>query len=151
MARNVFDKSVSNEIIDRINNLNSNTPALWGKMNVAQAMAHCSVTYEYVYDNKHAKPNAFKRFLLKLIVKNAVVNENPYKKNIRTAPDFLMIDEKDFESEKKRLIDYIDRTQELGADYFDGKESHSFGPLKTKEWNAMFYKHLDHHLSQFGV
>ena len=34
---------------------------------------------------------------------------------------------------------------------FEGKESNSFGPLTKGEWNNMFYKHLDHHLSQFGV
>ena len=148
---NIFDRNVSSEIINRINNLNSNSPALWGKMNVGQAMAHCCVTYEMVYDNKHSKPNTLMRFLLKLFVKDGVVNENSYKKNIRTAPIFLMIKEKDFESEKKRLINYIQRTQELGEGYFDGKESHSFGPLNIKQWSAMFYKHLDHHLSQFGV
>ncbi|MCJ8164098.1 hypothetical protein MKJ04_04535 [Pontibacter sp. E15-1] len=31
------------------------------------------------------------------------------------------------------------------------QESHSFGRLSSQEWNNMFYKHLDHHLSQFGV
>ena len=50
-----------------------------------------------------------------------------------------------------RLIDYINRTQQLGENHFDGKESHSFGPLTKTEWNNMFYKHLDHHLAQFGA
>ncbi|WP_337994864.1 hypothetical protein [Polaribacter ponticola] len=49
------------------------------------------------------------------------------------------------------MIGFILKTQELGADYFDGKESHSFGKLTEKEWNNTFYKHLDHHLTQFGV
>jgi SRSO17 transposase len=46
---------------------------------------------------------------------------------------------------------YIIKTQELGATHFEGKESHSFGTLTSTEWNNMFYKHLDHHLGQFGV
>ena len=62
-----------------------------------------------------------------------------------------MSDDKDFETEKRRLIDYLRRTQELGENYFDGKESLSFGRLNKQQWNNMFYKHLDHHLRQFGV
>jgi hypothetical protein len=49
------------------------------------------------------------------------------------------------------LINYIKRTADLGESHFDGKESRSFGKLNITEWNNMFYKHLDHHLSQFGV
>ncbi|MDZ7604070.1 MAG: hypothetical protein U5K79_00455 [Cyclobacteriaceae bacterium] len=49
------------------------------------------------------------------------------------------------------MIAYIKKTQELGADYFDGRASHSFGKLTRTEWNNMFAKHLDHHLGQFGV
>jgi hypothetical protein len=85
------------------------------------------------------------------MVKTGVVNEVPYKHNSRTAPAFLITDERTFETEKKRLIDYVLKTQALGESYFSDKESHSFGKLNTQEWNNMFYKHLNHHLSQFGV
>ena len=149
--KNIFDKEVTTELIARINNLRPDTQGLWGKMEVAQMLAHCCVAYEMTYENKHPRPNALMRFMLKLFVKPAVVGEKPYAKNSRTAPVFLIKDERDFEVEKKRLIDYITRTHELGAAYFDKKESHSFGPLSEKEWNVMFYKHLDHHLTQFGV
>ena len=62
-----------------------------------------------------------------------------------------MTETKDFETEKERLVVFLRNTQQLGEDYFDGKESHSFGKLSKEEWNNMFYKHIDHHLSQFGV
>ena len=84
-------------------------------------------------------------------MKKAVVNDTPYKHSLKTAPAFKILDTKNFEEERNRLIAYIQKTQSLGADYFDGKTSHSFGALNKNEWNNMFYKHLDHHLSQFGV
>jgi hypothetical protein len=148
---NIFSKETSDKLIERINQLKSTTTPQWGKMNVAQMLAHCSVTYEMIYEDKHKKPNAFVKFLLKTMVKNGVVNEVPYKHNSRTAPVFLITDERTFETEKKRLVDYIIKTQALGEAYFTNKESHSFGKLNTQEWNNMFYKHLNHHLSQFGV
>ena len=149
--KNLFTKEETDLVIARINKLSPDTTPLWGKMNVAQMLAHASVTYEYVYENTYKRPKGIKKFLLKTFLKPYVVGEKPYKKNVRTGADFLKTSDHEFENEMKKLIDYINRTQELGGSYFDGKDSHSFGPLSEKEWNTMFYKHLDHHLSQFGV
>lgn len=149
--KNVFELATTNELINRIDKLTASTPALWGKMNVSQMLAHCSVTYEMIYDDIHKAPNPFLKLILKLFVKSTVVGDKPYKKNNPTAPAFLITEAKDFEKEKSRLIYYIGKTQALGEAHFEGKKSLSFGKLTSKEWNAMFYKHLDHHLSQFGV
>ncbi len=149
--KNIFSKEVTQEVINRITTLTSDSKPLWGKMSSDQMLAHCSVTYEMVFTNKHPRPSKFLRFVLKTFVKKGVVSEKKYPKNSKTAPQFLIPDEKNFQVEQKRLIDYIKKTQELGAAHFEGKESHSFGKLTSIEWNNMFYKHLDHHLSQFGV
>lgn len=149
--KNIFEASVTQELVNRINQLTPQTKPLWGKMSSDQMLAHCNVTYELVFDTKHPKPGAFKKFMLKAFVKKIVVNEAPYPKNSRTAPEFLITTTKNFEPEKKRLIEHIQKTQQLGETHFHNKESHSFGPLTKTEWNNMFYKHLKHHLSQFGV
>lgn len=148
---NIFTKPVSDAIIARIKQITPETAAVWGKMNAAQMFAHCNVTYEMMYEDKHSKPGAFMRFILKMMVKKSIVTTVPYKKNSQTAPQFLIKDEKNFETEQNRLINYITKTQELGEGNFDGKASHSFGILNKNEWNTMLYKHLDHHLRQFGV
>ncbi len=148
---NIFTTAESNKIIDRINSLSENSNPIWGKMSVAQMLAHCNVTYEMVYENIHPKPNAFLKFILKMLVKSKVVNETPYPQNGRTAPQFLIKNEKNFSTEKARLVEYIAKTQALGENYFENKESLSFGVLNKTEWNNMLYKHLNHHLMQFGV
>lgn len=149
--KSVFNQSDVAEIISRIHQLTPETKAVWGKMSVSQMLAHCNITYEMVYDNIHPAPNAFVKLLLKLFVKNKVVTEKPYRQNGPTAPAFIIKDDKDFNTEKNRLIQYITKTLELGEAYFDNKESHSFGKLSVTEWNHMLYKHLNHHLIQFGV
>ena len=149
--KNVFNKSDVMEIIERINKLNQSTKAQWGKMSVDQMLAHCNVTYEMAFTNKHPKPNGFKKWILKAFVKGIVVSKKPYKKNGRTAPEFLIADPKNFEEEKARLIEHLRKTLDLGAKHFDGRESHSFGELSKEEWNNMFSKHLNYHLNQFGV
>lgn len=149
--KNIFDAKVTKEVIERINQLKASTKPQWGKMSVDQMLAHCNVTYEMAFEDKHKKPNGFTKLLLKLFVKKAVVSEKPYSRNGKTAPQFLINNPKNFQDEKQRLVGYLEKTQKLGENYFDGRASHSFGALTKQEWNTMFYKHLDHHLTQFGV
>lgn len=149
--KNMFDSADVAEVIARINSLTVHSERKWGTMNVGQMVAHCNVTYEMIYDDIHARPNALVRFILKTFVKSKVVGEIPYKQNSPTAPQFKVSPDKDFIIERDRLINYIQRTLELGTIAFEGKESLSFGKLTAKEWNNMFYKHLDHHLKQFGA
>jgi hypothetical protein len=149
--KNIFLQEVTQEVIDRIHKLTPDTQRQWGKMTVSQMLAHCSVTYEMIFEDIHPKPKGFQKFILKAFVKPIVTNEKPFKHNNPTAPAFLIKNDKDFQKEQKRLVDYIQRTQQLGPAHFEQKESHSFGKLSTNQWNNMFYKHLDHHLTQFGV
>jgi Protein of unknown function (DUF1569) len=148
---NIFDAEITQTLIERIQKLTPTTQAVWGKMNVAQMLAHSNVTYEIAYDNIHPKPNFLMKWMLKNFIKKIVVGEKPYPKNSRTAPVFLMVIEKDFSKEKERLIQYSIKTNQLGASHFEGKENLSFGALTATEWNNLFYKHIDHHLTQFGV
>ncbi|MEQ1921438.1 MAG: DUF1569 domain-containing protein [Pyrinomonadaceae bacterium] len=149
---NIFSKEVSDGIIERLNTLTPESQRQWGKMSVDQMLAHCNVAYECIYEpDKHPKPKFPINLILKYFVARFVVGESAPKKNSPTGPQFIITDEREFERERTRLIEYINRTTELGEAHFDGKESHSFGVLNKKQWSNMLYKHIDHHLQQFGA
>lgn len=149
---NIFETQTTDKLLHRISELTPNTFPLWGKMDVAQMLAHCSVAYDQAFNENTQRPNAFVKFMLRLILKDRLTNSTtPYKKNSGTAPAFLITDARDFEVERVRLIAFIQQVEKLGANYFENKESASLGKLNSYEWNNLFYKHLDHHLSQFGV
>lgn len=147
----LFSEAGNAAMIARIDRLSPNSKALWGKMNVAQMLAHCCVSYDMTFDSNYPRPNFFVRTLLNLFIKSAVVGPKPYQKNGRTAPQFIINDERDFATEKKRLVKNIEEMQKLGPEYFISKDYPSFGKLTKNEWNIMFSKHIDHHLRQFGV
>ncbi|MEP6834424.1 MAG: DUF1569 domain-containing protein [Gemmatimonas sp.] len=149
--KNIFDAAIVDEQIARINRLTSETHPQWGKMTADQVLAHLNVSYIMTYENTIPKPNWLMRQVLKTIVKQKVVGPTPYGRSVPTAPAFKMVGTKDFNAEKEKLIGYLKRVQQDGEQKFNGRSSHSFGPLTAAEWNNMFYKHLDHHLTQFGV
>ena len=148
---NIFSREIADQVISRINAIQPSTQPQWGKMNAGQMFAHNNVTYEMLFTDKHTKPGAIARFMIKMLAKSAVTGPKPYKKNSRTAPQFVISDQRDFDAEKKILIDYVNKCVELGEDHFQMLESNSFGKLTKDEWNTTFYKHIDHHLTQFGV
>mgnify|MGYP000302343788 CR=1 FL=1 len=150
--QNIFDAKDAQSYIDRINKLTPETQRKWGKMSVDQVLAHMNVAYSIAYEpEKHKKPNFIAKFFLTKFVKPKIVDEKPYKQSLPTSPVFIISDHRNFEEEKKKLIGYIQKTQQLGASAFDGKINLSFGKLSAQDWNNMFAKHLNHHLEQFGV
>lgn len=149
--KNIFDNSTTLELQDRINSLNVDSQPLWGTMSVDQMFAHCNVAYDLNLTDKFPKPKGFKKFMIKLFAKKLVTGGKPYKKNIRTSPEFVISDAKQFEKEKEELITNVQKVESLGKDYFENRDSHAFGVLTSQEWSNTFYKHLDHHLKQFGV
>lgn len=151
MYPSVFTPQTNTDLLARIEKLNPDTQPGWGKMNVAQMMAHCSVGYDITYGKIPVSYNWFMRKMLGWFVKPTVVGDKPYKKNGQTAPVFIVGDERDFQAEKQRLIDNVNQVAADGEAFFEGKESASFGVMSAQEWSNQFWKHLDHHLRQFGV
>lgn len=149
--KNVFDRAVVDELEARVAALTPASVPQWGRMTVDQMLAHVNVPYDMAYTDRYPKAGALKRLLLNLFVKQGVVGPKPYKRNTPTAPEFRISGRKEFEAERGKLITYLRRVQRDGEAAFAGRESPSFGPLTATEWNGLLYKHLDHHLTQFGV
>lgn len=148
---NTFDSATTQQTLTRLEKLTPLSTPHWGKMNAAQMLAHLNVTYDLAYERIPHHPSFFAKLMLKWFVKDIVTSEKPYPKNSRTAPVFLISDEREFEKEKNKLIANIRDTEARGASYFEGKVSASFGKMTAGEWSNQFYKHIDHHFTQFGV
>jgi hypothetical protein len=144
---NLFDSKVKQDIIGRINKLTPDTQHLWGKMNVAQMLSHCQMPIAVAFGSHKLQGN----FILKLIgplFKSVLFNEKPYKHSLPTDKSFVIIETKDFELEKKLLLEKIENFTEKNMT----DAGHPlFGKLTKEQWSKATWKHLDHHLRQFGV
>jgi Protein of unknown function (DUF1569) len=147
-VKNLFDAGVKQQIVERINKLTSQTPAQWGKMNVAQMLAHCQMPIGVAVGTHTIKSNPVKRLLLSLF-KKVLWSEKPYKQGLPTDKSFITTGaEKDFTAEKHTLIETINKFTENSM----VTTIHpAFGKLTKEQWSKACWKHLDHHLQQFGV
>ncbi len=148
--KNLFDKDCYTEITQRMNALTANNQRKWGKMEVAQMLAHCKEAF-YVPLSEDKMPRSFLGLLVGWMIKHKLHNDEPWKKNLPTAPNFIIKDQRDFDKEKSALMSLVDRFHNGGPENAGRFPHPMFGTFTKEQWGRAMYKHLDHHLQQFGV
>ena len=145
---NIFDTETFNRIKTRINALDENTRAVWGKMSVDQMVHHCQGPLNIILEKETygLKPNWFARTFFK----KSMYNDKLWRKNLPTLKAFRETTNYNFQEEKGKLLALV---EELGEhrDRTEWQDHPTFGPMTREQWGKMHYKHLDHHLRQFGV
>ena len=89
--------------------------------------------------------------LIGWMVRPSFIGPKPFGKNMPTGPDFVIRDEPDFASTKARLTRLLEDFHAKGERGCDGNIHGFFGKLAGAEWGITQFKHMDHHLRQFGV
>jgi len=148
--KSVFDPTDRDALLSRLNALEAGATRQWGTMNPAQMLTHCSLVLETATGDRPMKQKLLGKIVTPLI-RSSILGEKPFSKNSPTDPTFVVSDAKDFVAERKRLVSLLNRFVERGPAEA-GRQTHTFfGKLSGEEWGQLTYKHLDHHLRQFGV
>ncbi len=148
--KDIFNKTDTDEILARIGSLQPGSRALWGKMNVAQMLSHAQAGIEVALGDKKLK-QALIGILFGRIAKKVMMNEKPFSRNLPTDPSFIRKSEHDFDAEKGKLVTIINRFITAGPGGMIKDPHPFFGKLTPEEWSILTWKHLDHHLRQFGA
>jgi hypothetical protein len=149
--KNLFDPATAQQVKARLETLQSDSPHQWGKMNPAQAMAHCSASIEMSLGDFHPPRKFIGRILGPIIKPLALRDDEPMRKNSPTIDEIVVQDHRDIEAERTRLLNLIDRFTTTGPTTCTNHPHSVFGPLTPEQWSILMYKHLDHHLRQFGA
>ena len=147
--QSLFDSPAKNEILRRLGALSPGATRQWGKMTAAQMLAHCAVALEAGTGDKPRRQQLIGK-VFGPFVRKGLLGDKPFSKGSPTDPTFVVTDERDFAGERDRLAGLVERFCEHGREHA-GKQTHSFfGRMSGDEWGRLMYKHIDHHLKQFG-
>jgi hypothetical protein len=150
VVKNLFDRAAYIELIERLNKLNPESQRQWGKMTVSQMLAHCKAAFKVPLSDTPL-PRMFIGRLVGWAIKNKLHNDDPYKHGLPTAPDFIIKDQRNFDTEKQELLQLINQFHQAGPGRA-GKYPHPFfGKFTPEQWGKSMWKHMDHHLRQFAV
>ncbi|MBK6267080.1 DUF1569 domain-containing protein [Marivirga sp. S37H4] len=149
--KTIFDNQLREELIVRINSLNNDHTARWGKMNLFQMVKHNTYWNGWILgkDNHTYKQAFMGKIFGKMALKRMIKNEKPLDKNIPTSSQFKVQETNgDLEAEKSKWISLTKAYEQYDNPDF----IHDFFGKMTKEQiGILAYKHSDHHLRQFGV
>lgn len=146
--KSIFDDTAYQEILSRVVSLSENSERQWGKMTVGQMVWHCQIPLKIAIENK--KPKKRGSLLAKIFFKKAMYNDKPWRKNLPTASKLKAKETKDFKEEVGPLQQLIHQVHLLKERKVWNPHP-VFGEYTHEQWGQMQYKHLDHHLKQFGV
>lgn len=148
---NLFQAATADKVKSRIAQLRPDSARLWGKMTPAQMLAHCAASMEDAVGMTSPPRIFIGRLVGPLAKRSLIYTDEPMRKNSPTAKGLRVTDERDFDTERQRLLGVVDCFATGGPEKCT-KHPHSFfGSLTPPEWSSLMYKHLDHHLRQFGV
>jgi hypothetical protein len=147
--KSIFHPADRDDILARLGRLRPEATRQWGKMEPAQMLSHCAQALETGTGDRPMK-QVFLGKILMPFIRSSVFGPKPFGKNSPTDPTFVASGERDFSAERTRLIALIQRMVERGEPAA-AKETHPFfGRMTGAEWGELTYKHIDHHLRQFG-
>ncbi len=147
----LFAPADRQRITDRLASLQPGAARQWGKMDVAQMCAHCAAATEVAAGDVTKRQRLIGKVIARFVKGSVFESDKPLTKNTPTDPTFVVSDPRDFEREKARLVAVINRFCDAGPSAADGRVHSFFGRLTGDEWGVMMWKHLDHHLRQFGA
>ncbi|MGE7920458.1 DUF1569 domain-containing protein [Viridibacillus sp. NPDC093762] len=148
--KNIFNHMYTAEILKRIDKLSPNSQSQWGKMDVAQMLAHCSSFQDIAMGNSFP-PRSWLGILVGRFAKQIIYNDKTLPHNMSTIPIILIADDREFDTEKEKLKQKIITFQNNGPEKCTTHPHPFFGKLTSEQWGKGIYKHLDHHLKQFEV
>jgi hypothetical protein len=149
--KSLWQPETVRELKDRLAHLRPDSPRLWGKMTPAQAMAHCTIGMELALGDRHPPRMLIGRLIGGLIKAKAFQESEPMRRNSPTIPGFAVSDQRDLAGEREKLSAILDRFAAAGPAGCTTHPHSFFGRLTPDEWSLWMYKHIDHHLRQFGV
>ncbi|MFN8326511.1 MAG: DUF1569 domain-containing protein [Flavobacteriaceae bacterium] len=146
----IYDKASNDSMIARINKLTPESKALWGKMNAAQMCRHCAIAIDIAFGKGDLKVNFLMKLLGKML-KKKVFYGGEMGKNSPTAKEFIITEDLDLEKTKAELITNFSRFASEGKSIIKTMNHPFWGKMTYEDWDALMWKHTDHHLKQFGV
>ena len=143
--RNAADRR---KLVERLGRLRPDAQAQWGTLDTGRMLCHLSAALDEALGARTIPPQKGPAMLRHFPMKQMAVYVIPMPRGAKAPAELLPGSSGDFEAERRRVVERLERAAALprGA----GPAHFLFGAMTTDQWNALTWKHIDHHLRQFG-
>lgn len=148
--KSLFNKEDNSEMIARIGKINADSEPLWGKMDAAGMLFHLQEPIRVSLGELKLK-RGFLGILFGKMALKQVLSDKPFRKGVPTSDEFKPSGKYDLDAEKEKLVKLVSELAVKGPKAISKEPHPFFGTLTPEEWSIITWKHLDHHLTQFGA
>lgn len=134
-------------LIQRLQRVRPDARPAWGTLDAPRMLCHVADQMRVALGDLSTKP--VHTFASRTLLKFLVVNTGfaPPRGKVQTAPEMLTSRPAGWEEDLSACVELAERVATGSA-----RAVHpAFGPLSPEEWGRLCWKHLNHHLVQFGV
>ena len=149
--KDIFNQNTIESFKVRIANLSEDSTAQWGKMNVYQMLKHCTENDKMMTGERQFKRLFIGRIFGKMSLKSSTKDDKPLDRNSPTHPDLVIKGNGDVATQKQEWIKVLEGYYTKPSTTFEGFIHPFFGKMTPQQISIWAYKHIDHHLRQFGV
>ena len=145
----IFDTDTRVRLLGRIERLSPNTHRQWGKMSPAEMQVHIGDGLRIALGTKHCAPKngPLKWPPVRWLVIHSLI---PWPKGAPTAPELLNPATAAWDADSAQLLADIKVITAHGEAH-DWAPHPAFGKLSGHSWGVLMWRHIDHHLRQFGL
>jgi hypothetical protein len=146
--KSLFQEDSRAEVLRRIDGLTPQSARLWGRMSIGQMVAHCADQLRLGLGDIGSGPaHGPMRFPP---LRRLIIHWIPWPKGKAQAPPELFTTAPvSLDGDREALRALIER---FGRAVSESPWPHhpKFGAMSGRDWGVLSYRHLDHHLRQFG-
>jgi len=146
--KSIWDTDAQREVHDRLTTLSADRRARWGKMSAQQMVCHLNESLKMALGELKVAP---KKLPIRYPpLKQLIIYLAPFPKNAPTAPELVITTTPNaWTRDVDDLQTLVDRFAARGKDG-PWADHPAFGRLSSRAWGVLVYRHMDHHLKQFG-
>ncbi|MDB5223493.1 MAG: hypothetical protein JWN83_2160 [Chitinophagaceae bacterium] len=148
--KTLFDPAINQEILDRVERLTPSSKPVWGKMSVEKMLAHLYLALQVNFGELKLNKSLLGIFF-RGISRRILLGEKPFPKHLPADKKILPKEVAVFSIEKAKVEQIIKRYIESVESGLSKNSHNILGKISPQESSFISYKHLDHHLRQFGV
>ena len=147
--KSIWETHAQREIHDRLETLTADRRGQWGKMTSQQMVCHLTESLRMALGDLKVAP---KRLPIRYPpLKQLIIYVAPFPKNAPTAPELIIgVTPNEMSRDIEVLQQQLDRFVARGPDATFADHP-AFGTLTPRAWGVLVYRHMDHHLKQFGA
>ena len=146
--KTLYAEAARRELVNRVGRLTTDSLPRWGKFDAPRMVVHCSDAIRMALGRIPTKSKNLP--IRHPPLKQLFVYWLPWPKGAPTAPELLQRSPAEWDAEVAVLFELMEEVGSVPRS-FEWPEHPAFGRMSRRAWGVLGYRHLDHHLRQFGV